>query len=97
VVAVITSTEAPIWAVGLQLAPNPTPGTLFINAEAWPESGSLGYRLVNALGQEMNNGLWAVGAGNWRQTLDMSRLPAGTYWLQLGWNDELWTQKVIKQ
>ncbi|MEO0724788.1 MAG: PKD domain-containing protein, partial [Bacteroidota bacterium] len=97
VVAVITSTEAPVWAVGLQLAPNPTPGTLFINAEAWPESGSLRYRLVNALGQEMSNGLWAVGAGNWRQTIDMSRLPAGTYWLQLGWNDELWTQKVIKQ
>ncbi len=97
VVAVITSTQTPVWAVGLQLAPNPTPEVLFISAQSWPGSGSLHYRLLNALGQEMNNGLWMVGAGNWRQTLDMSRLPAGTYWLQLGWNNELWTQKVIKQ
>ena len=97
VTAILTSTDTPAWAFDLRLSPNPTPGQLFISAEAWPTSGSLEYRLVNALGQEMTNGLWAVGAGNWRQSVDMSRLPAGTYWLQLGWDNERWTQKVIKQ
>lgn len=97
VTAIITSTSTPVWAFDLRLAPNPTPDWLFVTAEAWPTSGTLQYRLVNALGQEMTNGLWAVGVGNWRQGIDLSRLPAGTYWLQLGWDNERWTQKVIKQ
>lgn len=97
VTAIITSTSTPVWAYDLRLAPNPTPDWLFVTAESWPTSGSLQFRLVNALGQEMQNGRWAVGAGNWRQGIDLSRLPAGTYWLQLGWDNERWTQKVIKQ
>ena len=97
VTVIITSTETPLWTIGLQLAPNPTPNWLHLTAQSWPETGELRYRLINTLGQQLEQGLWPVSTGNWRQSLDISRLPAGTYLLQLGWQDEVWTQKVIKQ
>lgn len=94
---VIVSTTAPAWSFNLLFAPNPTMGMLFVEAQSWPASGKLQYRLINALGQEVQGNLWSVGAGNWRQPVDLTSLPAGTYWLQLGWDQEVWTQKVIKQ
>jgi PKD repeat protein len=93
---VISSVETPAWAFDLILAPNPTSDQLFLRATNWPTNGELSFRLVNALGQHLRLDNRNVQTGNWQEPLDLSRYPAGTYWLQISWSGEMWTQKVIK-
>jgi PKD repeat protein len=93
---IISSVNTPAWAFDLTLSPNPTSDQLFLRATNWPTQGALSFRLINALGQHLGQEVHQVTAGNWQQQLDLSKLPAGTYWLQISWANEVWSQKVIK-
>jgi PKD repeat protein len=93
---IISSVNTPAWAFDLTLSPNPTRDQLNLRATNWPTQGTLSFRLVNALGQHLGQELRNVNAGNWQQQLDLTKLPSGTYWLQISWDNELWSQKVIK-
>lgn len=93
---IISNVNTPAWAFDLTLSPNPTSDQLNLRATNWPTQGALSFRLVNALGQHLGQEVRNVSTGNWQQQLDLSKLPAGTYWLQISWDKELWSQKVIK-
>ncbi len=93
---IISSVSTPAWAFDLTLSPNPTRDQLYLRATNWPAQGALSFRLINALGQHLGQEVHQVNAGNWQQQLDLSKLPAGTYWLQISWANEVWSQKVIK-
>jgi PKD repeat protein len=93
---IISGVDTPAWAFDLTLSPNPTSDQLYVRATNWPAQGALSFRLVNALGQHLGQEVHDVNAGNWQQQLDMSKLPSGTYWLQISWANEVWSQKVIK-
>lgn len=93
---IISGVNTPAWAFDLTLSPNPTSDQLYLRATNWPSQGTLSFRLVNALGQHLGQEVHQVNPGNWQQQLDLTNLPAGTYWLQISWDKELWSQKVIK-
>lgn len=78
-----------------RMYPNPTSGQLWVE---WtlPEPHDARFRLRTAQGQvmaETGGHLW----GDVRQSLDLSRLPAGLYFLEITVDDELGYFRVVKQ
>ena len=66
---------------GLEFFPNPSQGQLQLRwANALPQQQNL--HVYNSLGQIM--GQWVLEANLQDFQLDLSHLPAGTYWIQLG-------------
>ena len=84
-----TSTYSPIRLVtvgqapaGLQLSPNPAGSTVYLELGG-DVSGSLQVRLLDVQGKALRNWVIQKTAGNWNQALDVSGLPAGSYFIQV--------------
>ncbi|MEM1217128.1 MAG: PKD domain-containing protein, partial [Bacteroidota bacterium] len=93
---VVVSTNQPAWATRLSIAPNPTSGQLRLLANDWQGSGELDVQLINVLGQRVVYRRLPVPIGQWQHVLDLTDLPAGTYYLNLNWNNSRWVEKVVK-
>jgi hypothetical protein len=84
-----TGTYSPIRLVtvgqasaGLQLSPNPADATVYLEMGG-NVSGSLQVRLLDVQGKALRNWVIQKTAGNWNQALDVSGLPAGSYFIQV--------------
>ncbi|MEM1214684.1 MAG: FG-GAP-like repeat-containing protein [Bacteroidota bacterium] len=79
----------------LELFPNPASTTVQIRLEL-TERVALDLRLVNALGQIVRTERWGdLPVGTHTQQLDVSRLPAGVYELQLQRGERVATEKIV--
>jgi hypothetical protein len=57
---------------------------------------TLNVRLVNISGQVLQTATWNLGNGVQTETLDLSMLPKGMYFLQLSHENGLFSQKIVK-
>ncbi|MEM7572466.1 MAG: T9SS type A sorting domain-containing protein [Bacteroidota bacterium] len=95
----VSSTIDPALDAAIEVFPNPVNADsreLFIQATDLPASGELNYELINTTGQVMssrNAGL--VAASGFRETIDISRLPQGMYFLRIRVGDRLLTRRVV--
>ncbi|MBL7807678.1 MAG: HYR domain-containing protein [Saprospiraceae bacterium] len=71
--------ESQLWDLDLSLRPNPTPGQVWVDMQAWMDK-NVTVRVFNTLGQEVLNQAYTVNQ-EWLE-LDMSQAPSsGLYYL----------------
>lgn len=73
---------------GIVIAPNPTNHSIWIQSDRLPR---LDYRIFDAMGQFLQTGTLAG-----KTEVDLSALAAGTYWLQLQYENQNWVAKIVK-
>jgi Secretion system C-terminal sorting domain len=98
-----TGTYSPIRLVNLvaasaelQLSPNPADATVYLEMGG-KVSGSLQVRLLDVQGKALRNWVIQKTAGNWNQALDVSGLPAGSYFIQVLGTNYHATKTFIKK
>jgi Secretion system C-terminal sorting domain len=98
-----TGTYSPIRLVNLaaasaelQLSPNPADATVYLEMGG-DVSGSLQVRLLDVQGKALRNWVLQKTAGNWNQALDVSGLPAGSYFIQVLGTNYHATKTFIKK
>jgi hypothetical protein len=69
-------------ANGLQLSPNPADGVVYLSLDG-NVSGSLQVRLLDVQGRTLRSWVFEKPEGAWDQSLDVSGLPAGSYFMQV--------------
>jgi len=67
---------------GLQLSPNPADGVVYLSLGG-NVSGSLQVRLLDVQGRTLRNWVFEKPEGAWNQSLDVSGLSAGSYFIQV--------------
>ena len=67
---------------GLQLSPNPADGLVYLSLDG-NVSGTLQVRLLDVQGRTLRSWVFEKPEGNWTQSLDVSGLPAGSYFMQV--------------
>ncbi len=73
---------------GIVIAPNPTSRSVWIHAETMAH---LEYRVFDAMGQFLK-----TGTVRGKTEVDLSALSAGTYWMQLQYENRKWVAKIVK-
>jgi hypothetical protein len=98
-----TGTYSPILLVtvgkasaDLQLSPNPADATVYLEMGG-DVSGSLQVKLLDVQGRSLRNWVIQKTAGNWNQALDVSGLPAGSYFIQVLGTNYRATKTFIKK
>lgn len=77
------------------MSPNPTQGVL--NVDAYTDrSIDIQVRVINTNGSVLINQNNRLNMGMQRISLDISRVPAGTYFVELRYEDEILVEKVLK-
>lgn len=90
VVARLTAVDELNAGEGLMIAPNPSSDIIWlVSSEVF--SGDIPYRLYSNNGQLLRTGHWTN-----RESLDLSMLSSGTYYLQLWVDQQLVLRKVTK-
>jgi hypothetical protein len=80
----------------LQLSPNPADATVYLEMGG-AVSGSLQVRLLDVQGKALRNWVVQKTAGSWNQALDVSGLPAGSYFIQVLGTNYHATKTFIKK
>jgi hypothetical protein len=98
-----TGTYSPIRLVtigqtsaDLQLSPNPADATVYLEMGG-KQSGTMQVRLLDVQGKALRNWVIQKTAGNWNQALDVSGLPAGSYFIQVLGTNYQTTRTFIKK
>jgi Secretion system C-terminal sorting domain len=92
-IRLVTVGQAP---AGLELSPNPADATVYLEMGG-DVSGSLQVRLLDVQGKALRNWVIQKTAGNWNQALDVSGLPAGSYFIQVLGTNYHATKTFIKK
>ena len=82
-------------AINISVSPNPFTAAVQLDFDAI-EAGNFTLRILNTEGKEMYREKIS-GAGNTAQTVDLSTLPAGVYFLHLGNDDGEFIEKLVKE
>ena len=98
VVAVVDSsiiiTQTPGWAAELRLSPNPTTGLLQLQLDNFT-GGQVALSIRTAQGRTLHTQQLSAPAGTFQWQGDLSRYPAGVYWLELASEQGLARRKVV--
>jgi len=93
----IVETNAPDNALPImRLYPNPVSELLHIQCENW-STGSWELSLINASGRLLRRFEWINAAPNIQETIEVSDLPAGVYWLTCRSAEGFVIERFIKQ
>lgn len=92
---ITTSIETPIALESIRIYPNPSPGVFWMEAS----SGDLIFNLFNSQGQRVSSHDWSqnnkTNETTWQ--IDLSRMPAGIYWLKVIQGRSYRTYRLMKQ
>ena len=80
--------------LSIGISPNPSTGFYYIDLQT-KQPQPLIWRVYNTIGKELRSGLWMVASED-RKWLDLSSVSPGVYLLQLEFEGQLHTQKLIK-
>jgi hypothetical protein len=89
------SLEALRPRLALEVVPNPTAGTLYLQAEPFGRAARVEIRLYDLMGREVAAPTQQVSSD--RYQLDLQALPAGTYLLRAMADGEVGTSRVVKE
>ncbi len=81
--------------VKIELSPNPTPNTVFINLNS-KISKSLDLRISDISGRTVASEQWAINVGDNTKSLDLQYLAKGAYMVQVVDNQNIVSKKVLK-
>jgi hypothetical protein len=81
--------------VNIQLSPNPTPNTVFINLNS-KISKTLNLRVSDISGRTVTTEQWAINVGDNTKSLDLQHLAKGAYMIQVLDNQNIVSKKVLK-
>ena len=74
----------------------PIPAKTNIQTEWYsPENSQVNWTILNSSGQVILNGQLPLNAGRTRQSIDVSNLPSGVYWLQYQQNDTVEVKRIV--
>jgi hypothetical protein len=90
------SADAPVWAAGLRVFPNPSSGVLTTELEK-TGGGELFVSIKNTQGATLQARRLPLSSGKTTFQHDVSSLPKGIYWLELAANDGVVRRKIIVQ
>jgi hypothetical protein len=82
-------------SLALEVVPNPTAGTLYLQAEPFGRAARVEIRLYDLMGREVAAPTQQVSSD--RYQLDLQALPAGTYLLRAMADGEVGTSRVVKE
>jgi hypothetical protein len=82
-------------SLALEVVPNPTAGTLYLQAEPFGRAARVEIRLYDLMGREVAAPTQQVSSD--RYQLDLQALPAGTYLLRAVADGEVGTSRVVKE
>ncbi len=90
----IVKTQAPAWAAGLRLSPNPTTGLLRVQLDDFA-GGNVLISIRTAQGATLQTQRLSAAPGTFQWQGDLSRYPAGVYWLELAGEEGVAHRKVV--
>jgi hypothetical protein len=81
--------------VKIELSPNPTPNTVFVNLNS-KISKSLNLRVSDISGRTVTTEQWAINVGDNTKSLDLQHLAKGAYMIQVLDNQNIVSKKILK-
>ena len=90
----IIKTQAPAWAAGLRLSPNPTTGVLRAQLDNFA-GGNVTVSIRTAQGTTLQTQRLLAAPGTFQWQGDLSHYPAGVYWLELAGEQGVVHRKVV--
>ena len=81
---------------GLQISPNPSTGTVYLEL-VHPDLGTLQISLLDVQGRTLKNWAYEKQSPSWNQSLDLSGVAAGTYFIRIQGPTFREVQQVIKK
>ncbi len=93
---VVTDIPDIFRAQEIKLFPNPTQGSLTLSGKMEVAGQQVQLAVINILGDRLYQDSWAVNSTEFNRSLNLNKLPAGIYFVQLQVDAEVHSYKIVK-